>query len=139
MNIIFAHANDDKHHAAAITHWMGEQGFWVETWPLAADDSLLFRSRNGLWPADRLIVALSPAALEARWIRRELATRMSLDMLGALVNVPILSVLLKPCDVPPLLQSRIDADFIDKPFESACEELYRACIYPFSHRDTVRV
>jgi hypothetical protein len=139
MKIIIAHAKEDRNHMAAVAHWMSQQGFWVEMWSLAADDSLLFRSRNGLWPTKRLILTLSPEAVAARWIRRELSTRLTMDMLGALVHVPIVTVLLKPCSVPPLLQEWIDADFTCKPFEIACADLYRACFEPYPSRNAARV
>ena len=125
MKMLFCYTPDDEPTIEMLENWMEDRGVWTEKWELDAGESLLARFR-GEKPADRLVVALSPSSMSTHWVRHEVTGGALIEMAeargyGAGFLTPIL---LKPCEVPLFLRDRVSANFANKSFEAACQELY---------------
>lgn len=129
MQVFLCHADMDKEIVEPIASWLEEQGFevWLDKWRLTPGDSLIDKIGEALESSDRLIVFLSPNSVESNWVRKEVATGLVMEIaedkgLGEKFVIPALLV---PCKVPILLREKLYANFTNKTFQAACEELAR--------------
>lgn len=102
----------------------------TDNWSLTAGDSLLEKLGEGIESSDRLVAFLSPESVESNWVKKEIATGVIMELaeekgLGQKFVIP---AALKPCKIPWMLKDKLYANFTNKSFESACEELYRGII-----------
>jgi len=132
MKVYLSHAHEDKDIVEAIGSWLTKKGLevWIDNWRLTPGDSLIDKIGEGIETSDRLVVFLSPASVISSWVKKEVATGLVMEIaeekgLGEKFVVP---ALLAPCKVPILLRDKLYANFTDKAFEAACEELYRGII-----------
>ena len=132
MNVFLCHAHEDKDLVEAVGSWLEKKRIhvWIDTWRLTPGDSLVEKIGKGIEESDRLVVFLSPTSVQSGWVRREVATGtvMELAMEKGLGEKFVVPVLLAPCKIPALLRDKVYANFSDKPFEAACEELHRGII-----------
>ena len=80
---------------------------------------------EGIESSDRLVVFLSPESVDSNWVKKEVATGLVMELaedkgLGEKFVVPALLV---PCKVPIMLRDKLYANFTNKAFDAACEEL----------------
>lgn len=129
MQAFLCHAAEDKDVVEPVGSWLTEREVqvWLDKWRLTPGDSLIERIGEGIETSDRLVVFLSPHSVESKWVRKEVATGLVMELAedrgwGEKFVIP---VLLSACKVPIMLRDKIYANFSDKPFETACEELYR--------------
>ena len=132
MQVFLCHATEDTDVVEPVGSWLTEREVrvWLDKWRLTPGDSLLGRIGEGIETSDRLVVFLSPHSVESKWVRKEVATGLVMELAedrgwGEKFVIP---VLLSACKVPTMLRDKIYADFSDKPFHTACEELYRGVI-----------
>lgn len=127
MQIFLSHNSIDKPVVEAIGNWLTNKGYsvWLDKWCMTAGDSLIEKIGEGIESSDKLIVFLTENSVDANWVKKEVATGLVLELaeekgLGSKFVIP---ALLKPCKIPIMLRDKIYANFTNKSFETACEEL----------------
>ena len=127
MKVFLSHAHEDKDVVEPIASWLREQGFkvWIDNWCLTPGDSLVNKISEEIESSDRLVVFLSATSVDSNWVQKEVASGMVMELaedkgLGEKFVIP---ALLTPCKIPFFLRDKIYANFTDKAFEAACEEL----------------
>lgn len=130
MKVFLAHAKEDSEVVKKVGQFLAGKGVevWLDDWCLTPGDSLSQKIfEEGIPTADRLVAFFSPSSVKSNWVKRELATGTIMELaeekgLGGKFVVP---VLLAECKIPYMLRDKLYANFTNKSFESACEELYR--------------
>jgi len=130
MEVFLCHAEEDREIVKSIGYWLKtEKGLdvWLDDWCLTPGDSLIEKIGEGIESSDKLVVFLSPAAVESNWVKKEVANGLIMEIaeekgLGSKFVIP---AYLKECKIPILLRDKVYANFVNKPFETAREELYR--------------
>ena len=130
MKVFLAHAKEDSEVVKKVGQFLVSKGVevWLDDWCLTPGDSLTQKIfEEGIPTADRLVGFLSPFSVESNWVERELATGTIMELaeekgLGGKFVIP---VLLAECKIPYMLRDKLYANFTNKSFDSACEELYR--------------
>lgn len=127
MQIFLSHNSNDKPVVEAIGRWLTAKGYsvWLDKWCMTAGDSLIEKIGEGIEASDKLVVFLTADSVDSNWVKKEVATGLVLELaeekgLGSKFVIP---TLLKPCKIPIMLRDKIYANFTDKSFETACEEL----------------
>jgi hypothetical protein len=132
MKVFFSHAHEDKDVVEAIGSWLTKKRLdvWIDTWRLTSGDSLIAKIGEGIEASNRLVVFLSPDSVASSWVQKEVATGLVMELAEekGLGDKFVIPVLLKPCKVPILLRDKLYANFTNKAFDAACEELYRGII-----------
>jgi len=82
---------------------------WLDEREIRVGESLVQRVETGLEQCEYVIVALSRAALESEWVRKELNAAFSLEIYRK--SVVILPVLIEPAKLPLFLLDKKYADF----------------------------
>ena len=129
MRAFFSYSHEDTETIEAIASWLSkkELDIWVDHWQLTPGDSLIERVSEGIETSDKLLVFLSPNSVNSNWVRKEVASGLILELAeekgyGSKFVIPVLLI---PCKVPIFLRDKVYADFSNKAFDSACEELLR--------------
>jgi len=127
MQVFLSHTSSDKDVVEPIGAFLSKRGLkvWLDAWRMTPGDSLIEKIGEGLESSDRLIVFLSPESVESNWLRKEVATGLVMELaeekgLGDKFIVPALLV---PCKIPIMLRDKLYANFTNKAFDAACEEL----------------
>ena len=140
MKVFLSHSHNDKDAIEAIGSALHKKGLdvWIDSWRMTAGDSLIDKIGEGIESSDRLLVFLSPHSVDSNWVRKEVATGLVMELaeekgLGTKFVIPALLV---PCKVPVMLRDKLYANFTNKAFETACEELYRGIMdQELGHQD----
>jgi hypothetical protein len=132
MSIFFSYANSDHDYVLPVIRWLERREMWVEPCALQSDDSLLACIRPVAEPSDRLVVTLSPASVSSRWLRHEVTSGSLMEMAQSknFDDQFVSPILLRACAIPMFLRDRIQANFVNKKFERACQELYQSLVVP---------
>lgn len=132
MKVFLSHSSEDKDVVEPIGVWLTNKGLdlWMDSWSLTAGDSLIEKIGEGIETSDRLVVFFTPASAESAWVRKEVANGLVMEIaddkgLGEKFVIPALLI---PCKIPILLRDKLYANFTNKSFDAACEELYRGII-----------
>lgn len=127
MQVFLSHNSADKDVVEAIGAFLTKRGMtvWIDSWRMTTGDSLIEKIGEGIESSDRLVVCLTPNSVDSNWVRKEVATGLIMELaeekgLGEKFVVP---ALLLPCKVPIMLRDKLYANFTNKAFEAACEEL----------------
>lgn len=127
MQIFLSHNSNDKPVVEEIGKWLTNKGYsvWLDKWSMTAGDSLIEKVGEGIETSDKLVVFLTENSVDANWVKKEVATGLVLELaeekgFGSKFVIP---TLLKPCKIPIMLRDKIHANFTDKSFETACQEL----------------
>jgi len=127
MQVFLSHTSSDKDVVEPIGSFLTKRGLtvWLDAWSMTPGDSLIAKIGEGIESSDRLVVFLSPQSVESSWVRKEVATGIVMELaedkgLGDKFVVPALLV---PCKVPIMLRDKLYANFTNKAFDAACEEL----------------
>jgi hypothetical protein len=127
MQIFLSHTTVDKDVVEAIGSFLTQRGLtvWIDSWRMTAGDSLISKIGEGIEVSDRLVVCLTPSSVESNWVKKEVATGLVMELaedkgMGEKFVVPALLI---PCKVPIMLRDKLYANFTNKAFEAACEEL----------------
>lgn len=94
---------------------------WIDKWKIKVGDSITQRINDGIRASDFLIVVLSCASVNSKWVREEL-NAATIKNVEEERQAFILPALLEECQIPMLLQHRKHANFKDDP-EQAFQEL----------------
>ena len=127
MQVFLSHTSSDKDVVEPIGAFLAKRGLtvWLDAWSMTPGDSLINKIAEGLESSDRIVVFLSPDSVESNWVRKEVATGLVMELaeekgLGDKFIVPALLV---PCKIPIMLRDKLYANFTNKAFDAACEEL----------------
>ncbi len=127
MQIFLSHTTSDKEVVEAIGSWLTARGYtvWIDKWMLTPGDSLIDKIGEGIEASDKLVVFLSPESVESNWVKKEVNTGQILELaeekgLGSKFVIP---VVLKPSKIPVMLRDKLYANFTNKDFDAACQEL----------------
>lgn len=127
MQVFLSHTTADKDIVEAIGGFLTKRGLtvWIDSWRMTVGDSLVEKIGEGIEASDRLVVCLTPASVESNWVKKEVATGLVMELaedkgLGEKFVVPALLI---PCKVPIMLRDKLYANFTNKAFDAACEEL----------------
>ncbi len=127
MKVFLSHTTVDKEIVEAIGRFLTKRGLdvWIDSWVMTAGDSLVAKISEGIQESDRLVVCLTPNSVESNWVKKEVSTGIVMELaeekgFGEKFVVPALLI---PCKVPTMLRDKLYANFTNKSFESACEEL----------------
>lgn len=132
MQVFMSHNEEDKQFVEKIGLFLKSQGMevWIDKWKMTPGDSLIAKIGDAIDDSDKLVAFLSPASVDSNWVKQELATGKIIELAeekGVGVKF-IIPVLLKPCKVPWFLRDKLYANFTDKDFDTACEELRRGIL-----------
>ncbi len=132
MQVFLSHASADKDVVEPIGAFLSQRGLavWLDAWCMTPGDSLFAKIGEGIESSDRMVVFLSPQSVESNWVRKEVATGLVMELaedkgLGEKFVVP---ALLFPCKVPIMLRDKLYANFTNKSFNAACDELLAGLI-----------
>jgi molecular chaperone DnaK len=84
-------------------------GVWLDKWEIRVGDSLIWKINEGLRSHDFLVIVLSPDAVTSSWVQRELSSALMSELNKK--KVIVLPILLRDCEIPPLLSDKKYADF----------------------------
>ncbi|RMU09290.1 hypothetical protein ALP36_200121 [Pseudomonas syringae pv. coriandricola] len=127
MKIFLSHTSKDKPNVRAVANYLESAGYtvWLDEWEMTPGDSLVRKISEGVESSDKLVVFLSPESIQSSWVEKELNGGLIMEIaeekgLGSKFVIP---VLLESCKVPFFLREKIYADFTNKNFQDACDEL----------------
>ncbi len=108
--VFVSHSSKDKPFVRKLVAALEKHhlNVWFDEAEIKVGDSIVTRISEGLDSA-YLIVVLSKASVESPWVREEMNAAL-MDQISGKGGV-VLPVLIEPCDIPPLLRSRLYADF----------------------------
>lgn len=128
MQVFLSHTAADKDIIEAIGQFLTSRGLtvWIDSWRMTAGDSLVQKIGEGIEGSDRLVVCLTPASVESNWVKKEVATGLIMELAEekGLDEKFVVPALLIPCKVPIMLRDKLYANFTNKAFGAACEELF---------------
>jgi len=133
VKTFLAHSSVNKPAVEKIGNWLHKEkgvDIWIDEWSLSPGDSLIGEIGKAIKLSDRLLVFLTPSSVVSKWVQKELATGLILELgkKEGLDDKFVIPVLLQPCDIPVMLLDKVYADFTNKSFDAACEELYRGIL-----------
>lgn len=129
MQVFLSHNSEDKPIVEKIGEFLEANGVtaWIDKWRMSPGDSLIEKIGEALDKSEKLVVFLSPDSVDSNWVKQEVATGKIMELAeekGVGINF-IIPVLLRPCKIPWFLKDKVYANFSDKSFEAACDELLR--------------
>ena len=117
-----------SHTDSKFADWLAEKlkasgvAVWIDKWEIKVGNSITQKINEGIIASDFLIVVLSRASVNSKWVREELnaATIRNVEQKK---HAFILPVLIEECEIPTLLQHRKYANFKDHPAQAFQELL----------------
>jgi hypothetical protein len=109
--VFISHSSKDKEFVRKLVGSLKQHhlNVWLDEKEIRIGDSIVARISEGLADSTYLVVVLSKTAVKSQWVQEELNSALAsqIDHKG----VVVLPVLIEDCDIPPLLRSRLYADF----------------------------
>jgi len=84
-------------------------GIWLDKWEIKVGDSIIEKIGKGIKDNDFLGIVLSPNSVSSNWVRKELSAALIKELKSK--SVVILPILLRDCEIPPLISDKKYADF----------------------------
>lgn len=112
---------------------------WIDKWKIKVGDSITHKINEGIGSSDFLVIVLSRASVDSKWVQEELNAAMIRNIVqerGAF----ILPILLEDCALPSLLRHRKYANFKEDPaqaFQDLVDALQVALIDPEPKRSEI--
>jgi hypothetical protein len=127
--IFLCHSTKDDVFVKALTRDLRENGIhvWLAEFEIKVGDSITGRINEALGSMDYLGIVLSPDAVESEWVKKELSAGLMKELEQK--SIVVLPVLLRDCQVPPLIQDKKYANFTrtyDRGLEELLERLVQA-------------
>lgn len=109
--IFLSHSSRDKPIVRRIANDLKSKGHdvWLDEYDIQVGDSIIESISKGILDADYLVVFLSAAAVQSKWVEKEWAAKYTEEMAAGAKKV--LPVLLEECLIPVLLRDKKYADF----------------------------
>jgi len=121
--IFLSHSSADKLFVRKLAIGLATDGFpvWFDSWELEIGDHLHREIEEGIDESTFLVVVLSKNSTSSEWVDRELSRALERErQLGKKFVIPIV---IDDCSIPIAVANRIYANFCDKPFQTALEQL----------------
>ena len=102
--VFISHANQDAqfaHRLAADLQRLGVQ-VWIAPESIRGGEGWVKAIERGLKESSHMVVVLTPAALESKWVEKETEVAIARERRGLMQIIPLN---VEPCEVPPLLSS----------------------------------
>jgi hypothetical protein len=132
MKAFLSHSSKDKDVVEPVGTWLTNKGIevWIDGWSMTPGDSLIEKVGEGIESSDRLVVFLSPNSVDSNWVRKEVVTGLVMELAEekGLGDKFVIPALLVACKVPIMLRDKLYANFTNKGFDAACEELYNGIV-----------
>jgi hypothetical protein len=132
MRVFLSYSHEDEDIVEAVATWLRRKDLdiWIAKWSLTPGDSLIAKVGEGIESSDRLVVFLSPASVASKWVQTEVANGLIMELaeekgVGEKFVIP---AVLAHCKIPILLRDKLYANFTNKPWDAACEELHRGIV-----------
>lgn len=126
-SIFLSHTGEDKPFARRLRDELLKRNVpnvWIDEAEIQIGNSLIRKIEKGIDESRYFGVILSPQAVEAEWVQRELEIAMTNEIKGE--EVIVLPLLFQDCDLPGFLRGKLYADFRgDEKFEGELEKLLR--------------
>ncbi|WP_375204222.1 toll/interleukin-1 receptor domain-containing protein [Hyphococcus sp.] len=126
-SIFLSHTGEDKPFARKLRDELIKRGVpnvWIDEAEIQIGDSLIRKIEKGIDESRYFGVVLSPQAVEAEWVQREVEIAMTNEIKGE--EVIVLPLLFQECNLPGFLKGKLYADFRDdEKFEGELEKLLR--------------
>jgi hypothetical protein len=109
--IFLSHTGADKEFVRGLAQElrMLQYRIWLDEWEVAPGDSIVDKIFEGLRASDTIIVVLSPASVQSRWVKEELTAATMRRIVEA--NIRILPILIADCEIPDSIRHICYADF----------------------------
>ncbi len=109
--VFLSHSSKDKDFVRKLAADLTEVGHspWLDEWEIRVGDCIITRVEGGIRECDYVVIVLSKSAVESTWVNREWKAKYWEEIESG--KKLVLPVLLETCERPPLLASRLYADF----------------------------
>lgn len=109
--IFLCHSSKDKQFARKLRNTLQQYKIhvWLDEAEMLPGDSLIQKIEDGISKSRYFAVVLSPTAVKSRWVQKELATALTLEIKRRRIH--ILPILYLKCALPVFLLDKIYADF----------------------------
>lgn len=84
-------------------------GVWYDKWEIRVGDSLVEKINEGIRGNDFIAIVLTPDSMKSEWAKREINAGLMRELDEKMVV--LLPLLVKDCELPPLLKEKKWADF----------------------------
>jgi len=120
--LFISHASADKSFVDRLVADLTKCGVdvWYDKFDIQLGDSIPGKVNEGLSSSKYFAIVLSPNSVRSRWVTEELNAALATQIASS--GTFLLPLMLKTCDLPPLLAHRKYADFRDD-YDSALAEL----------------
>lgn len=111
MKVFVSHSSSDKEFARELAWDLRQFGVsvWYDDWEIKVGDSIVEKVFGGIEKSDALIIILSQASVNSRWVKEELNTAIIRRINEN--DILILPVLKEDCEIPIALKQLRYADF----------------------------
>lgn len=119
-----SHTSADKQIARRLALELAKAGVdvWLDEWAIRVGESISRQIDDALRDCRYLILLLSPAAVQSKWVEKEWRAAFWREAESG--NVVILPVVATKCEIPPLLSDKKYAD-LSKSFGDGVRELVK--------------
>jgi hypothetical protein len=110
-NVFLSHSSQDKDFVRRLADDLRDLGHepWLDEWKIRVGDCIVSKIQEGLAQADYVVLVLTPEAVASGWVDREWKAAYWSEISEK--RVIVLPVLLRLCELPPLLRTKKYADF----------------------------
>jgi hypothetical protein len=121
--LFISHSSEDKDFVRALAVDLAARGHqpWLDEWEILAGESITEHVSAGVEDADFLILVLSKAAVQSRWVEQEWQAKHWTEVNDRKVRV--IPVLKDSCEVPTLLRTKKYVDMRDGNYTTGLELL----------------
>ena len=111
MPIFISYNHQDKKfaHSLAANLVRVRHSVWIDTWEMAAGESLIEKIQGAVGEADALIAIISSSSVESEWCKRELNSAIMRELQEK--RVLIIPCIVDECEIPVFLREKLYCDF----------------------------
>ena len=124
--IFVSHSSIDKDFVRGLCVDLAARGHqpWLDEWEILAGESITERVGTGIEDADFMIVVLSEASVESRWVEQEWQAKHWSEVTER--HVKVIPVLKNACEIPVLLRTKKYVDLRDDKYSQGLETLLKS-------------
>jgi hypothetical protein len=111
VKLFLSHSSKDKEFVRKLGGDLKELGFdvWFDEWDIKVGDCIVQKMEEGITDSNYLIIVLTPESVRSGWVEREWRAIFWEEVNQK--RVKVLPILLKKCEIPPLISTKKYADF----------------------------
>lgn len=130
MKAFLSHASADNPLATKIFRRLRDQAVsvWFDRFELRPGDSLLQKIAAGIERSDFLLVLVTPASVDSKWVQEEVAIARTMEINGG--GPTVIPIVARGCTVPAILAAKIyvsvddDGNGIENVFPAIFRDVY---------------